>query len=322
MNNVSLGNSKIFSNEKLVYCSVCLDEIPFSKSIELSCHHRFCSECLSREWEYSIMNGNFSPERLKCPNDKCTCPITYYELKTLLKPEVFKRYEDNSIKHFQTQKNNPEIVVMCPNPNCQINYMVSRKLSYFQCQKCNFKYCIDCFGEWSKHEGLKCQEFKESNISKEEREFMAEIKKKKWMHCPECKTIIEKIEFCNFIRCTSPICQKKTCFCYLCGQKLTHVDHFNHFVDKNPYGNVCINSNESSKTEILMGKCPICGAKDNEICEFLSNFNNKICFCKSEKCKNRYVCLRCREYLDEKALNKHLDQQDFDCTKISKCSIF
>jgi len=315
-------------NEKMVYCSVCLDEIPFSKSIELSCHHRFCLECVTREWEYNIMNGYFSPERLKCPNDGCKVAITYYELKSLLKPEVFKRYEDFSIKNFQTNKENPEVAVICPNKNCQIKSMVSRNYSWFECKYCKFKYCVECLGNWTEHDGKKCKEFKETGMSAEEKAFREEIKKKKWMPCPECKTIVEKIEFCNFIRCSSPVCQQKTCFCYLCGKKLTQAEHFDHFVDKNPYGNQCLGF-EDQKTggkECRLGKCPMCGTNDSDLCEFQENFNNKVLICKSETCKGKYVCLRCRRYLDQKLMNKHLDQPDFDCLGeigiFDKCPIF
>lgn len=325
--NFNLSKSRILFEEKILICSVCLDEIPFSKSLELCCKHRFCLECLSREWEYNIMNGYFSPERLKCPNETCKVPISYYELKNILKPEVFKKYEENSIKNFQTQKGNPEIVVICPNKTCQIKYMVNRNLSYFQCTKCNLKYCLDCLGEWSKHEGFKCHEFKNKYISEEERQFRDEIKMKKWMECPECKLVVEKIEFCNFIKCTSPLCETKTCFCYLCGKKLTQKEHYDHFIDKNPYANSCLGktgkNNLKDHKENTNGRCPKCGTIENEVCEFQSNFNNKICFCKSETCKNQYICLRCREYLNDKLFNKHLDQADFDCTQSkSNCNIF
>ena len=60
--NLTLSKSIIKLHEKMIYCSVCLDEIPFSKSIMLSCAHRFCLECVTREWEYNIMNGYFSTE--------------------------------------------------------------------------------------------------------------------------------------------------------------------------------------------------------------------------------------------------------------------
>ena len=330
--NLTLSKSIIKLHEKMIYCSVCLDEIPFSKSIMLSCAHRFCLECVTREWEYNIMNGYFSTERLKCPHDGCKVPITYYELKTLLKPEVFKRYEDNSIKNFQTSRENPEVAVICPNSTCQTKSMVPRNYSWFQCKYCNLKFCVDCLGDWSKHDGKTCKEFKENNLSADEKAFREEIKKKKWMPCPECKNVVEKIEFCNFIRCSSPQCQQKTCFCYLCGMKLTQAEHFDHYIDKNPYGNQCNGiGGQKGEKSIGLGKCPKCGTNDSNLVEFQSNFNNKIVFCKSDFCKDQkgqgqHVCLKCRNYLDEKLMNLHLDKPDFDCEKINlfekKCVIF
>lgn len=324
MQNFSLGKSKIL-DEKMVFCSVCLDELPFSKTLELSCKHRFCLECLSREWEYNIMNGWYSPERLKCPNEKCTVPITYYELKSTLKDEVFKKYENYCLKNFQTSKDSPETAIICPNRKCQAKSVVNKNLSYFCCTYCKEKYCVDCLGDWNLHTGIKCQEFKEKNMTAEEIEFRKHIKDKKWMSCPECKTIIEKIEYCNFIRCTSSICQKKTCFCYLCGERLTTDQHFDHYKDKNPYGNVCHNTLAKDAGGKIVGKsnlkCPKC--HDPDSCEIVENFNNSILICKSLVCSGSYICLKCRRYLDEKLFNKHLDQKDFDCTlEKDKCTIF
>ena len=322
-----LFKSKSVYEQKLVECPVCMDDVPFAKTLQLSCQHRYCLECLTREWEYNIMNSQISDTILKCPAENCKMPITYFELKRNLKSEVFQKYEEFTIKSFELSESKNEMTVVCPNANCQIKYVVFKGASYFTCNQCKVKFCCDCYGSFPEHEGRTCQELKEGALSKEEREFREEIRSKGWMPCPHCKMIIEKIEFCNFIRCRSPSCQKKNSFCYLCGQALNEVDHFDHYKDKNPYGNSCVGQNKSEDKKKIEEKkktnfvqCPKCKTINEKEVALLENFSNKYCFCKSEKCKGKIYCLLCGEGIQDKNAVEHYENS---CKKsFSSCSIF
>ena len=325
-----LFKSKSIAEQKFVECPVCMDDVPFSKTLELSCQHRYCLECLTREWEYNIMNSQISDTILKCPTENCKMPITYFELKSYLKPEVFQKYEEFTIKTFQLSDSQNEMTVVCPNADCQIKYVVFKGASYFTCSQCQVKFCCDCYGSFPQHEGLTCLELKEGSLSKEERQFREEIRSKGWMSCPHCKMIIEKIEFCNFIRCRSPICQKKNSFCYLCGQALTEESHFEHYKDKNPYGNVCVGQNKSEeelkkknsggKEKDRFVQCPKCKSINEKEVALLENFTDKYCFCKSGKCQGKIYCLHCGEEIEDKNAMEHYEKK---CNKIMKfCRIF
>jgi len=49
--------------------------------------------------------------------------------------------------------------------------------------------------------------------------------------------MIEKTKNCNFIRCENQICEKKTVFCYLCGEQLKETKLNEHFIQNSPYNN-------------------------------------------------------------------------------------
>lgn len=123
--------------------------------------------------------------------------------------------------------------------------MIWKDASYFTCAKCKNQYCASCFGDWEDHKELTCEQFKLKKLEKRDKNeiaFEKLIEKEKWKKCPKCGSIVEKTEFCNYIRCKSNICQKNTCFCYLCGDILTEETHYTHFDQNNPYLNKCINT--------------------------------------------------------------------------------
>lgn len=53
--------------------------------------------------------------------------------------------------------------------------------------------------------------------------------------CPRCGVFIEKLSSCNYVRCESLICQKKTVFCFLCNEFLIEKKIKSHYQNENPY---------------------------------------------------------------------------------------
>lgn len=297
-----------------VYCSIHLGNCKISETLTLNCNHRFCSDCLIADWTNNINNGFVDSSRLKCPHDGCNVPISYSELKGNLPANIFKKYEEFSFNNFSIKESDKkEKIVICPDPKCQIKSFIWAEASFFTCWKCKEKFCAECSGNWKNHEGLTCEEFKtnkENGITKEDLAMNKIIENEKWMKCPKCKIIVEKIEFCNFIRCRSNVCQKKTCFCYLCGDILTEETHYTHFKDNNPYNDRCINferlEDDKKKQNIkkkpenkqLSQKCPGCKTQDPNLCENLWDSFIK-CSNKNCKFKGNIICLRCLEMTRE-----------------------
>ena len=303
------------NKELEIYCSIHLGNAPISETLTLTCNHRFCIDCLLGDWTNSINSGFVNASRLKCPEAGCNIPISYEELKGNLPKAVFQKYEEFSFNTFMVENvKEKEKTIICPNVKCGTKSFIWEGASFFTCWQCKNKYCSECFGEWKEHEGLTCEEYKKNiknNLKKDDVEFEKMMEKEKWMKCPKCRSIVEKIEFCNFIRCQSNICQKKTCFCYLCGEILVEKDHYKHYKDGNPYENFCVNSGkikkkiikideklEKNKKNLLKKPCIGCGTKDAEICE---NLWDKFIKCSKKGCKykGKILCIKCKKIFEE-----------------------
>ena len=111
--------------------------------------------------------------------------------------------------------------------------IIWRDADYFTCPACRFKYCTNenCYGDWGKHSGLSCKQFKLKYKINDDQKLFEELQKKQgWMTCPKCFAIIEKKGgSCNIMKCESRKCSKKTIFCYLCGEELKESTKNNHF---------------------------------------------------------------------------------------------
>ena len=297
------------NKEPEINCGICLCPAPLSQCLTLACNHRFCKDCLVADWTSNISQGFIDSSRLKCPDAKCTVPISYEELRANLPQNIFQKYEEFSFNAFMVNETNQtkEKTIVCPDPKCQTKSFIWSGASYFTCFQCKVKYCAECRGDWKDHEGMTCEkykELKEKNLNPNDIVFENMMQNEKWMKCPKCEMVVEKIEFCNFIRCPSNICQKNTCFCYLCGEILTEELHYKHYKDKNPYLNECVNSNkpknlkngekiQEKEKKLLKDACPGCGTKNPEVCEILWE---KFTKCSDNKCKfkGKVVCLKCR----------------------------
>lgn len=296
--------------EEVIRCPACSYEKPPPETLQLACKHIFCLDCLSGEWESKIIDERFSPEQVKCLNKNCAVPIKFYELESVLKKEILKIYENYHLVSFQNFNGAPEKAILCPNEKCRAKLFVKNSLSYFCCHFCKNSYCVDCFGDWDLHVGIKCKEFKAKHMSKEQ-ENQFYIKE-----CPKCKMIVEKKDFSNLTRCPSTTCKKSTIVCLLCGGKLDNDRFLEHFKNENPCESSCVNFVEKLlKVPIIKErniKCPQCG--DQESLEFAENFPESILICHSVICKGKYVCLKCKNYFNDKNFNKHHKHADFDCT--------
>ena len=306
----------------VIECKICLTEAKITNCLTLNCNHRFCKDCLLQDWTSNINRGYVSPTILKCPQEKCGTPITIFELRYNLPKEIYQKYLDFSNKNFQTNPNSKEVLIRCPNQKCQTPYFIFRGASYFTCNDCKIKYCADCMGDWKNHEGINCEEYKEKNTSPEEYELRKNMQAAGAMLCPHCHSYGTKPDGCNFIYCTSPACQKKKFFCYLCGIPLTEAEHHTHF-NNQPYGNSCKNTIEKIQKGDVKGinkivkikkdneiACPNCATKDPDLCTFESNFLNKLCFCKSPKCQNKWFCVKCKKNIKDEELFDHFEQEE------------
>ena len=250
-------------------CNICLEEFTDDSFIQLKCEHFFCKFCLNEDWTQKIQGNQINEASLKCPFEGCNQPINYYVLKTYLPPELFEKYDNLLSHYFEVTNTKEERSIICPDATCQTKSMIWKDADYFQCPTCKNTYCSneECFGLWEKHQNLICLDYKKKYGNKNEENFERLLQKKGWKHCPKCHAIIEKISNCNTVRCESLKCQKKTIFCYLCGQLLKENEVSTHFL-KGEFKNLCKNNvNQNNLEEIADSSSN--NNKDNEECRIL-----------------------------------------------------
>ena len=276
-------------------CSVCSNYLPPANFLTLPCNHSFCKHCILTGWELLIKEAQATQSSMKC--SQCSKPLEYFFLKEHLPKELFEKYDELiNLEAILSMDNKNEKPVYCPQPNCSKLLLVDKKSNFVTCNFCSTKFCIDCKLLWEYHAGKKCEEVKKINIQMKESEKLLSnnsIKK-----CPNCNYLIEKTDCCNFVRCASPVCKKRFCFCFLCGSLLDQNNLKTHYLDGNQYQkcqglNPKIPSPEPKKM-VIKFKCNIC-KKEKNAKELLKS-------CKTHKTVN---CMNCNENLLITRTEKH-----------------
>mmetsp|Transcript_11680 Transcript_11680/g.11598 ORF Transcript_11680/g.11598 Transcript_11680/m.11598 type:complete len:121 (+) Transcript_11680:209-571(+) len=112
------------------------------------------------------------------------------------------------------------------------------QMKSFACPNCPNKFCPHCSDDV--HEGTTCEQYKQWKIDNNEGEqrFQDYMKAQKFKNCPHCGVPCERFSGCKFMTCNSQECKKQKFFCYLCGTKLEHSQHWTHFFNS-PFGEHC-----------------------------------------------------------------------------------
>lgn len=240
-------NEKSLINEKnnLLFCEICSNYYDAEQCKTLTCNHFFCKTCLHN----FCKNHIFSKENILCPKQSCSEEINYCLMKEILTFEEFNKYDEFiTFKDLKTEKN--EKKVECP--NCKIAFFVWEQADFFKCAKCAEQFCVKCLANWNSHENKVCSFDVGKNLKeKDQKNLELTMEKlnndKIFKKCPVCKILIEKVGTCNSMQCSSEICQKKTIFCFLCGEILNKTNFSTHYIENNHY-ETCVNSINKANT--------------------------------------------------------------------------
>ena len=246
-------------NETL--CNICSESDPSKKKVKLECSHVFCIECMQKYIKVKIQAHHVSPNSLVCPEENCKSSLNYFRVKEIISNADFEKYDE--------LLNNGAILADgdrffdCPNCNSKLVIPKKEEVSFIKCWNCQKRWCTneDCMGDWDEHGGKLCAEYKKGDFKGKMNEelFQEYAKNNGLMPCPTCGAQIDKTKNCNFVRCESPKCQKKTIFCYLCGQLLKEKEIPAHFKNENEF-NGCVNKNlpkeEKKEKEEEQSKIP------------------------------------------------------------------
>ncbi|XP_071087983.1 E3 ubiquitin-protein ligase RNF14-like [Haliotis cracherodii] len=242
--------------QKSVYsCKVCFMEKLGSLCIQFSqCDHVYCKDCMKDYFVIQIGEGNVAA--LTCPEDQCQSQAHPAQVKELVSPELFTRYDQLLLK---TSLETMTDVVYCPRPVCQFPVIMDRESNMASCPSCHYVFCVLCKLVFH---GLSPCKIKSDELKKLREEYQAadEMGKKflekkygkrtieqaleetwssEWLEqyakqCPSCGTHIQKIDGCNKMTCTKCRCY----FCWLCNHTLSRTNPYSHF---NMSNNSCFN---------------------------------------------------------------------------------
>lgn len=220
---VSSFVSRLFAaNEEKFLCQICHEQVPATTaSVKLTnCGHRFCVSCLDDYLTFNIQEGETS---LVCFYDAstadeiigpCKAPILDTEVRRLVDDDTWTKLE-----RFKFNKQHKD-ARQCPYCDHSQVFENGEEVRACRCEACDRVFC---FGHSSAHIGETCSAF-ERRQKKPDKLNMAMIDKL-CKACPGCGSLIEKIDGCNQMKCTS--C--KTSFCWLCREVIedtTFPDHF------------------------------------------------------------------------------------------------
>ena len=208
-----------------IFCDVCYFTKPTDEFTSFSnCGHAFCTECVFRVFERSVIQSRVDLQCLQC-----TEQVTDEEIKSILTPRLYQKYLEFSLKHYLATVRN---VRYCPSPDCPYACIDSTEngmpaINHFVCarEECHKEYCYQCKCPW--HPDKTCQQAREE-VALTMPEAAAPIPEEtlrtlKAKQCPFCYATVEKLDdgSCNQVECIN--CRGS--FCWLCGKSVTEMHY-------------------------------------------------------------------------------------------------
>ena len=199
-----------------VTCPICYDEV--SHPEQLGCGHIYCSGCL-RHYLASAPETKTFP--LVCLGDETACkiPISLPLIRRFMTPQAFQALVEAAFHSYLDQHS--QELKYCTTPDCQQIYRHSLETRILQCPSCFSSICSACDDE--AHEGMTCKERRDQKSSSVQDRLFNEWANQHGKRCPECKSVIEKIDGCNHITCR---CGAH--FCWECGKTFRSNEIYQH----------------------------------------------------------------------------------------------
>ncbi|KAL0101551.1 hypothetical protein PUN28_018994 [Cardiocondyla obscurior] len=230
-------------------CNICFTDKAGEHCMQfLHCAHTFCKDCIRNYFEVKIKEGNV--QNIYCPEEKCQFEATPGQVKDLVSPELFSKYDSLLLS---TTLDTMMDIIYCPRRHCQYPVTCDPDDNMARCPVCQYAFCVLCKMVYHGIEPCKISSAEKQKLLKEYQsasiERKAEMEKhygkkqlqtilenimsENWINdnshnCPHCKTAIEKSDGCNKMTCS----HCGTYFCWLCGTRLNPEAPYLHF--RNP----------------------------------------------------------------------------------------
>jgi E3 ubiquitin-protein ligase RNF14 len=140
--------------EQAFTCPVCQTSVKGNKSMQLSCGHVICRDCLLEYWSFNIQEGDI--DHVCCPDPDCMKQgreARQSELEQVLTPEIIERWQ--WLREKRLYERDPTVCI-CPIFSCQmaipLPIQVEEEGSSWSrlrtCPSCEFSFCFICRRTW------------------------------------------------------------------------------------------------------------------------------------------------------------------------------
>ncbi|KAI2475891.1 hypothetical protein Ptr902_12717 [Pyrenophora tritici-repentis] len=184
-------------------CGQATDQIQFS-----ACNHFICRDCFNNQIHVSAsdLTGNYFP--LVCWHDDCETPIALADIRRNTTSKTFDALLTASLTHHV--RCYPDLYRNCPTTNCKSVYLRHGSYEIFICPTCLAQTCTRC--DLQAHAPWTCESYGVHLLNNRRNEellddYMALAGTKE---CPKCATLIEKVDGCHHIECSS--CHTHMCW--------------------------------------------------------------------------------------------------------------
>lgn len=208
---ITLENECLSSTQcssKVIWCDICMEDVPNSETTRMDCGHFFCNTCWTEHFIVKIIEGQ--SRRIRCMAHKCNAICDEGRIRNLVSsrdPNLAERFEQFLLESYIDDN---KMVKWCPSvPHCGNAIRVEvDEYCEVECA-CGQQFCFSCSSE--AHSPCSCLMWEMwTKKCKDESETVSWITVNT-KPCPKCHKPVEKNGGCNHVCC---ICGQS--FCWIC----------------------------------------------------------------------------------------------------------
>ena len=173
------ANATNGSEDVCTFCIACEENVADVDCVKLRCGHSFCARCLDSVFTLSMKDETVFPPRC------CDSTITLRVARKHLPRNLIKEYEARCLELSTKDR------IYCHEATCSA-FIAPHSIHNNEaiCQKCNARTCKKCRSKW--HFGPCSSEEEDTTLTNLAISMS-------WKRCPDCKTMVEKVDGCSQI---------------------------------------------------------------------------------------------------------------------------
>ena len=255
------------------------------------CGDTFCLDCILLFYSNYVKSNLGNPKGILtiCPINPIHKVNNFLILNQLIHPDLQEKIAISQIEKYNFK---PLIVRNCMNC-CKCIVLYPENELTFNCRKCNYSFCVNCF---ILHPNKTCKDYQiekkyeeEKSLNKEKYEELYKVQNIRL--CPHCKSLYHRVSGCNHMTCK----QTGKAWCFLCGSSFGIKDYGQHWSKFDYFDSACPNFPKKN--------CPNCKALFSR-----PDYNNLI---NCTSCKKNW-CFLCQQVINNNNPLEHYNGHSKD----------